>query len=85
LIDPFDLALSLAELDAILGPQGSSLRNFSDSSTGEVSFFVPDEEEGGFIFTALEFGPVATPVPVPSGLPLLLGALGVFAVLRRRR
>lgn len=83
LTNPFDLAQSFAELDAILGVNGSTLLNQSVNSTGVVAYFDIDEE-GPFIADALEFGPVATPVPVPAGLPLLLGALGVFAFLRRR-
>ncbi len=84
LTDPFDLEQSLAELDAILNVDGSILPNRSVFSTGVVAFFVPDEFDGPFVVDALEFGPVATPVPAPAGLPLLLGALGVFAFLRRR-
>lgn len=83
LTDPFDLTQSFAELDAILSADGSLLPNRSVFSTGVVAFFVP-EEEGGFVVGAMEFGPVATPIPVPAGLPLLLGALGVFAFLRRK-
>lgn len=83
-LDPFDLAGSLSLLDGVLGAGGSSVRSTAVNSTGIVAFFVP-EEDGGFIIDALEFGPVATPVPVSAGLPLLLGALGVFAFIRRRR
>ena len=84
LTDPLDLVQSLAELDAILNVDGSTLPNRSVFSTGAVAFFVPEGGEGGFVVDAMEFGPVATAIPVPSGLPLLVGALGVFAFLRRR-
>lgn len=84
LTNPFDLAQSFAELDAILNTDGSLLPNQSVFSTGVVAFFVPDELEGGFVVDALEFGPVATAVPVPAGLPLLIGAIGVLVFVRRR-
>lgn len=52
----------------------------------DALFFRHTQNPGllGFTITQIE-ATLATPVPLPAGLPLLLAGLGGFAVLRRRR
>ncbi len=72
--------------------------NFADGpiavSAGQSFFFRVDFDAlgGGSVFASalvrsLDFSTVASPspVPLPAGLPLLIGGVGILAVVRRRK
>ena len=91
--DPSSLAGSVDDINDLFASGIAGLPNLSLGSTAELFYVDTFEgaEEGEVIdlidaefFFAMEFGPVAA-VPLPAGLPLLLGALGVFGLLARRR
>lgn len=90
--------LTLPELTYVSGTTSANDRSFSSSTStfsaavaGIYAFELYFYENGGF--TGVEFyvdGALATPaslpaVPVPAAGLLLLGALGSFAVARRRK
>lgn len=49
----------------------------------EVTFLVKQSETLEFDF--IQYGRSVAPVPLPAGLPLLVGALGVLGLVRRRQ
>jgi hypothetical protein len=74
-IDPFTkfsfVRLTDVLADGQTATSGSSTPGADIDAVGAISSAAPD--------------PDINPVPVPAGLPLLLGGLGAFAFLRRRR
>lgn len=77
----FDQVVIEWTFDAIDDPLADTTINAAGAEFFE-SFGDPD----GSFFSASEISyNVSAAVPLPAGLPMLLGALGVFGVLRRRR
>ncbi len=54
------------------------------NNTFEVRLALGGERDWDFDWTSFDVGPVAA-VPLPAGLPLLLGALGAFGLVSKRR
>lgn len=54
------------------------------SDTAFTSLTFTSEINDGFALDNLTYGTTA-PIPVPAGLPLILGGLGAIAMLRRKR
>ena len=66
------------DLDSTLAFEGATFASLN-VTPGTYVFSLPNDT------LTLRFGPAATtPVPLPAGLPLLVGGLGLLAMLRRR-
>ncbi|MEP4195779.1 MAG: VPLPA-CTERM sorting domain-containing protein [Aliishimia sp.] len=87
----FNFGTRINGVDTFLG----SVANDDDSETGKVTFFsdvltvgdsilVRSLGSGGFDSLLLEEVVLTPPVPLPAGLPLLIGSLAAFGFLRRR-
>ena len=57
------------------------------SSYGNVTRLVFDDSSSasGYGFSRFNFDSGVAPIPLPASLPLLLGAIGIFGALKRRR
>jgi hypothetical protein len=61
---------------------------FKRIAGGDASFFTNALVDGGIVareFDSFKDGSGLVPIPLPAGLPLLLTAFGVLALVRRRR
>lgn len=98
-LDAFFNVISLAEItltlgdDTFLGTNPDGTRNTAEDrfvglthAGGIAGFTVTSGTAGVWELDDLQWGRMAEPsvVPLPAGLPLLVGALGLMAVLRRR-
>lgn len=84
ILDSFFFGFEDFSLDSL----GTFIGFTSDVAITRVLFssFGPFEAIDDVIYGRVEAdGGVPAPVPLPAGLPLMLGALGSFALLRRRR
>lgn len=81
--------LALSAIGPFIGTPPTSTSTFSDGVEilwdfrgGNPGDLFISQSSGSFFQIELDNGPA--PVPLPAGLPLLLGALGGLAVLRRK-
>lgn len=79
----FDASDGLLETVAITA---NSTYSFASSGIASIYFVDYSSQSGGVFYADWYFDLTGTPaVPVPAGLPLILGALGAFGLVRSRQ
>jgi hypothetical protein len=83
-LSAYDAANNLLESFVLAPTFGSNAGEFYGISAAGISYATL-QGSGDYVFIDNFTSTTVAPVPLPAGLPLLLGALGALALVRRRR